>query len=87
MPTTINADNIVGGAIITGDASGVLALQTGGNTRLTLNTSGAIGIGGTPTYGSAGQVLTSQGSGAEPTWTAPAATGSTLYLYSNFGGF
>lgn len=38
MATTINADTLVGGAIVTGDASGVLALQTGGTTALTLGT-------------------------------------------------
>lgn len=30
MPTTINADTIVGGAIITGDTSGILAFQSNG---------------------------------------------------------
>lgn len=87
MATTINADTVVGGAIVTGDASGVLALQAAGNTGLTLNSSRAVGVGASPSYGTAGQVLTSQGSGSAPTWAAPAATGSTLYLYSNFGGF
>jgi hypothetical protein len=38
MATTINADTVVGGAIVTGDASGILALQTGGTTALTLGT-------------------------------------------------
>ena len=35
MATTINADTVTGGAIITGDASGVLALQSAGTTALT----------------------------------------------------
>ena len=35
MPTTINADTVVGGAIITGDTSGQLALQSAGTTALT----------------------------------------------------
>lgn len=35
MPTTINADTSTGGAIITGDTSGVLQLQSGGVTALT----------------------------------------------------
>ena len=35
MATTINADNVTGGAIVTGDASGVLALQSAGTTALT----------------------------------------------------
>ena len=36
MPTTINADTSTGGAIITGDTSGVLQLQSGGITAVTL---------------------------------------------------
>lgn len=90
MATTINADTIVGGAIVTGDASGVLELQASGNRALTLNSSRAIGVGASPTYGSAGQVLTSQGSAAAPTWTTPATppvAGSNIFLATNFGGF
>jgi hypothetical protein len=40
MTTTINADTVVGGAIVTGDASGELALQAAGATKLTVNSSG-----------------------------------------------
>lgn len=36
MTTTINADTVSGGAIITGDASGELGLQAAGTTALTL---------------------------------------------------
>ena len=35
MATTINADTVVGGAIVTGDASGQLELQSAGTTALT----------------------------------------------------
>lgn len=35
MATILNADNVTGGAIVTGDASGVLALQSAGTTALT----------------------------------------------------
>jgi hypothetical protein len=35
MPTIINADTASGGAIITGDGSGQLQLQSGGVTALT----------------------------------------------------
>lgn len=41
MTTTINADTIVGGAIVTGDASGSLGLQAAGTTLLTLSGSTA----------------------------------------------
>lgn len=69
MATIINAD--AGGAIITGDASGILQLQGSGTARLTLNTSGAVGVGSSPSYGSSGQVLTSAGTGSAPTWATP----------------
>jgi hypothetical protein len=38
MTTTINADTVTGGAIITGDNSGVLQLQTAGTTAATIGT-------------------------------------------------
>jgi hypothetical protein len=37
--------------------------------KLEINNDGAIGLGATPTYGTAGQVLTSNGSGSGATWT------------------
>lgn len=40
MPTIINADTTTGGAIITGDASGQLALQGAGVTQLTVTSTG-----------------------------------------------
>jgi hypothetical protein len=36
MTTTINADTVVGGAIVTADASGILELQSAGTTAITL---------------------------------------------------
>ena len=41
MATTINADTVTGGLIVTGDATGELALQAGGTTVVTVDTSGA----------------------------------------------
>ena len=38
--------------------------------KLTVNNVGAIGLGATPTYGSSGQVLTSNGSGSAVSWSA-----------------
>lgn len=79
MASTINADNGVvsgsSGLKSTADTSGVLALQSNGTTGLTLNTSLAIGVGSGNSTGSAGQLLTSAGSGSPPTWSdAPAGT-------------
>lgn len=41
---------------------------------LRLYSSGAIGVGSTPSPGSSGQVLTSAGSGSAPTWQTPSGT-------------
>jgi len=68
MATTINAST--SGLIETSDGTAVLDLQTGGTTALRVNATQAIGVGSTPSFGSAGQFLTSQGSGASPTWTS-----------------
>lgn len=117
MTSKVNADNTLGGVILTGDSSGILELQAGGVTKATLNSSGMtladalpVASGGTNTtatptagtvpygtgtalaysaVGTAGQFLTSNAAAA-PTWTTvtiPKPTGSTLYLYTNFGGF
>jgi hypothetical protein len=80
MTTTINADTVVGGAVVTADASGQLGLQAAGNTGLTLNSSRAIGVGASPSFGTSGQVLTSAGSAAAPTWATPASTPVLLNL-------
>lgn len=69
MATRINADTVTGGAVVTADASGVLSLQGGGVTGLSVNSSGAVGLGTSPNYGTAGQVLTSGGSSAAATWS------------------
>ncbi len=78
MAVNINADTVVGGAVVTADASGVLALQAGGNTALTINSSRAIGVGASGSFGTSGQVLTSAGSAAAPTWSTPATGAMTL---------
>lgn len=63
----------------TGDTTGNLVLQTNGTTTaLTLNTAQALGVGSTPSFGTAGQVLTSQGSGAAPIWSS--ASGSSQWV-------
>jgi hypothetical protein len=80
MATTINASNgSTSGLISTGDASGVLQLQVNNGTpALTLNTTQALGVGTSPSYGTSGQVLTSAGSAASPTWTTPSSGAMTL---------
>ena len=80
MATKINADTVVGGAVVTADASGILELQSAGTTALTLSganatfatapsvTGGAAVVTATGA-GTSGQVLTSAGVGGTPTWT------------------
>jgi len=76
---------------------GYNAVGLGTNTTVLGNSSttntaffGALGAGGA-NYGTSGQVLTSAGSAAVPTWETPASGGSsvgaTLYLNSTQGGF
>jgi hypothetical protein len=70
---TLNA--IAGGAFTIGvDGSG------GGTVRFQIGSAGQWGIGGA-TYGTSGQVLTSGGSGAAPTWASPSG-GSLIFLSS-----
>lgn len=45
-------------------------IKTNNVRRFTVNTSGALGIGATPDYGTSGYVLESAGNAAAPAWTA-----------------
>jgi hypothetical protein len=47
--------------------------------RLRIASTGAFGLSGA-NYGTSGQVLTSGGSGAAPTWASPAGGGSMVYI-------
>lgn len=81
MTTTINADNITGGAVVTGDSSGVLALQTAGTTAVTITNAQKVGVGaGTPaTQFSVQNASTSLG--VEVDTTSGFNTGPTLRGY------
>jgi len=68
--------SIVGGVRYT-HSDNVQSFWTNGSERFRIASSGELGIGGA-TYGTAGQVLTSGGSGAAPTW-ADAASGGTAF--------
>jgi len=76
MTTTINASTTAG-LVQTADTSGALALQTANTTALTINSSQAIGVGSSPSFGTNGQLLTSSGSGAAPTWTTVSVSAAT----------
>ena len=89
--SNISAGTTAGSAFnVSSDTTGALVLQTNnGTTALTLNTAQAVGVGSTPSYGTSGQVLTSAGSAASPTWATPItdlATGVTGTLPVANGG-
>jgi hypothetical protein len=84
--STIAAGTTTTTALVsTGNTDGTLQLQVNGTTpSVTLATTGAIGVGSTPGYGTSGQVLTSAGSSAAPTWATAGSsqwttTGSDIY--------
>jgi hypothetical protein len=69
------------------NAGSTLRLFSNGVTSLEFGSAGQFGIGGA-TYGTAGQVLTSGGSGAAPTWTTPSSgvtTGKSIAMAMIFG--
>jgi hypothetical protein len=76
MATSINADSIVGGAVVTGDASGQLALQAAGVTKLTVASTGVniTGLAYPVTDGTAGQLLQTNGAGTLSFITPAAGT-------------
>jgi hypothetical protein len=88
MTTTISADTVIGGAIITADTSGELALQAAGVTKLTVNSSGVTlasalpvasgGTGATASTGSGNVVLSTS-----PTLVTPVLGTPTSGTLSN----
>lgn len=86
--STISAGTTSGTALVsTGDTSGNLVFQTNGTTTaLTINTTQALGVGSSPSYGSSGQVLISGGSGAAPSWGAVTVPSSSTLASPTFTG-
>jgi len=82
--SSISAGTSAGTALVsTGDTTGALQLQINGTTpSITLAANGSIGVGSTPGYGTNGQVLTSAGSAAAPTWTTPSAAPALIFISS-----
>lgn len=56
---------------ITSAAATDLTLKSAGTTAITVNTNQALGVGSSPSFGTSGQVLTSAGTAAAPTWSTP----------------
>ena len=62
-------------------------LQGGAQSLIfTIKSSGALGLGNGQSYGSAGQVLTSQGSGSAATWTTVSSGGADVGITTNISG-
>ena len=57
------------GTFFSTPVANTVAISTGGTEQFRVGDGGAIGLGGA-NYGAAGQVLTSGGAGAQPTWTS-----------------
>ena len=87
--STIAAGTTTTTALVsTGDTSGTIQLQVNGTTpALTLNTSGALGIGSSPAYGTAGQALVSNGTGAAPSWGSAGVSQAKVTAISMVFGF
>jgi hypothetical protein len=69
--------DLVGGLPGTDNVNFSIYDNTAAATRLTIGSSGQLGIGGA-NYGTSGQVLTSNGSAAAPSWQSVSATGRLL---------
>jgi len=62
-------------------AADTVSFETSGSERFRVASSGQLGIGGA-NYGTTGQLLTSRGNGAAPTWSdAPSSGASTGFVY------
>jgi hypothetical protein len=92
--TNVFIGNTAGDAVTTGSSNTILGdiagsaalannliLAAGTTIKLQVNENGAVGVGTTPSYGTAGQILVSGGSGAAPTWTSSGAAAA------NYGSF
>jgi len=65
--------------------SDVVGLSTGGSERVRVGPTGQIGLGG-ENYGSSGQVLTSGGAGAAPSWQTISTTPTTAQVLTATAG-
>jgi hypothetical protein len=80
--TTGGGNTLIGRYAGTATLTNNVVLSDGaGNIKLQVNENGAVGVGTTPGYGTAGQILVSGGSGAAPTWTSSGTASA------NYGSF
>lgn len=85
--STITSGTTAGQAIaVAGDTSGDLVFTVNNTTvSVTFSATGAVGFGPSASYGTAGQFLTSNGSGAAPTWTTLVSGAEPFVLFVNGG--
>ena len=91
MANVINAVTTgVSGLSTTADSSGVVQFQSSAVNTLAIGTAGQLGLGSATNYGTAGQVLTSNGTGSAATWSStlvnPTFTNYTETLYAPAAG-
>jgi hypothetical protein len=80
--TTGSCNTLVGRYTGTTALSNNVVLSDGAaNIKLQINENGAVGVGTTPGYGTAGQILVSAGTGAAPVWTS---SGTAAANYGSF---
>lgn len=70
---------------INNQAAGTIEFYTSNTQRFNIGASGQFGIGGA-TYGTAGQVLTSGGASAAPTWAAAGGGSQAFVAFGSTGG-
>jgi hypothetical protein len=68
--TTGSSNTIIGDIAGSTTLANNLILAAGTAIKLQVNENGAVGVGTTPSYGTAGQVLKSAGTGAAPAWSS-----------------
>lgn len=85
--SVLDAAAQAGNGFYVNSVSSYVATNTGSTERFRVGSAGQLGIGGA-NYGTSGQVLTSGGSGAAPTWSTPSAGTTILFAaFSSTGGF
>jgi hypothetical protein len=85
--TTGSSNTIIGDVAGTAALANNLILAAGTTVKLQLNENGALGVGSTPDFGTAGQVLKSAGTAAAPAWSSALyGAFSSSVTQTNVGG-
>jgi hypothetical protein len=84
--SVLDAAAQAGNGFYVNSVSSYVATYTGSTERLRIANTGAFGLSGA-NYGNAGEVLTSGGSGAAPTWAAAGGGSQAFVAFGTTGGF